>query len=132
MPIKSLSVRALVALFLAVATASGLSLAHTRNAAALTNCNVADLAIDGEEQGFLDLINAYRAQNSAGALTMSVNLNRAASWMAMDMATKNYFSHTDSLGRTFDVRISNCGGVPSAENIAAGVQTAQDAFNTWR
>jgi len=52
--------------------------------------------------------------------------------MAMDMATKNYFSHTDSLGRTFDVRISNCGGVPSAENIAAGVQTAPDAFNTWR
>jgi hypothetical protein len=105
-----------------------------RPAEALTNCTVSD-SFDSEEQAFLALINNYRAQNGRAALTASVNLNRASAWMAKDMATKNYFSHTDSLGRSAGTRIANCDGLPyNGENIAAGTvkDTAAEAFEMWR
>src|SRR5438876_585982 len=105
MPHRSFSSRLLLAAFAAAMLLAGLFSAWVRPVGALTNCTVSDLSVDSEEQGFLALINTYRSQNGAGALTMSANLNRAASWMAFDMATKNYFDHTDSLGRTFSTRI---------------------------
>jgi uncharacterized protein YkwD len=108
---------------------------ETRPAFALTNCSVTNLTVDAEEQAFLVLINNYRAQNGRGALTMSANLNRMASWHAKDMADKSYFSHTDSFGRSPGTRGSQCdtaGGI--GENIAAGTawDTAQEAFTAWR
>lgn len=102
---------------------------------ALTNCTVSDNTVDAQEQAFLGLINNYRAQNGKGALTMSVNLNRAATWLAVDMGAKNYFSHTDSLGRSPSTRAMNCGSPQGAgENIAAGTvkDTAQEAFDMWK
>ncbi len=104
-------------------------------ARALTNCTVSDLTVDTEEAKFLTLINNYRAQNGRGALQMSTNLNRASTWMAVDLATKNYFSHTDSLGRSPSTRAQNCdypGG--AGENLAAGTlrDTAQEAFDAWK
>ena len=105
-----------------------------RPAEALTNCTVSD-SFDSEERAFLTLINNYRAQYGLGALTASVNLNRASAWMANDMGTKNYFSHTDSLGRSVATRVANCDGQPyNGENIAAGTvkDTAAEAFEMWR
>jgi len=103
-------------------------------AEAATNCSVSD-SFDSQEQAFLQLINQYRAQNGRPALTASTNLNRTSAWMAQDMATKGYFSHTDSLGRSASARIANCDGVPyNGENIAAGTtrDTAQKAFDAWK
>ena len=111
------------------------ALANARPARALTNCTVSDMTVDSEEARFLTLINNYRAQNGRSALQMSTNLNRAASWMVVDMATKGYFSHTDSAGRNSSTRAQNCdypGG--AGENLAAGTvrDTAQEAFDAWR
>jgi hypothetical protein len=106
-----------------------------RPADALTNCTVADLAIDAEEQAFLTLINNYRGQNGLGTLTMSINLNRAASWMVVDLGTKNYWSHTDSLGRSPSTRAKDCGSPQGVgENLTAGTvrDTAQEAFDSWK
>lgn len=105
------------------------------SASALTSCDVSNLTIDSEETAFLGLINSYRAQNGLGALTMSTNLNRAASWLAVDLGVKNYFSHTDSLGRSPSTRAVNCGSPAGAgENIAAGTSrdTAQEVFDAWK
>jgi len=117
------------------ALAGSFGLGATQHASALTNCTVTDLSMDGEEQAFLGLINQCRAQNGLGALPTSANLNRAASWMAIDMAQKGYFSHTDSLGRSPSTRATDCGYPQGAgENIAAGTvwSTAQAAFDAWR
>jgi uncharacterized protein YkwD len=106
-----------------------------RTALALTNCDVAVLTFDSEEQEFLQLINQYRAQNGLAALTASTNLNRSASWMARDLAVNRYFSHTDSIGRAPSTRVANCDGQPYVgENIAAGTikDTAAEAFDMWR
>lgn len=106
-----------------------------RQAHALSNCTVADMTVDSQEAAFLTLINNYRAQNGLGALTLSTNLNRSASWLAIDMANKNYFSHSDSLGRSPASRAIDCGyPMGAGENIAAGTvwDTAQEAFDAWR
>ena len=104
-------------------------------AQALYACDVYDASLDAEEQAFLATINGYRAQNGLAPLSVSTNLNRAATWMATDLATSGRWSHTDSLGRTFDVRIRDCGGLPwNGENLASGtvLSSAGGAFELWR
>ena len=130
--------RRLVASFAAVLAVmfAGLgSIASHSPARALTNCDVADLSMDSQETAFLGLINQYRAQNGLGSLTVSTNLNRAASWKAVDLATNNYFSHTDSLGRAPAQLSVDCGyPLGAGENLAAGTvwDTAQEAFDAWK
>ena len=86
----------------------------------------ADPVLDAEGRAFCTQINQYRAQNGRPALRVSVSLTNAAKWMSNDLATKNYFSHTDSLGRTFVPRLGAFGysfNTYLAENIAAGNAT---------
>jgi hypothetical protein len=93
------------------------------------------MSFDAEEQAFLGIINGYRAQYGLAPLSVSVNLNRAATWMATDLAYTGRWSHTDSLGRTFDARIRDCGGWAwNGENLASGqpVASASAAFELWR
>jgi len=89
--------------------------------------------LDSEEWNFLTLINNYRASNGLGPLQVDVDLENAAQWMSGDMAAKNYFSHTDSLGRSPGARLAAFGYTSSAwgEDLAAGYSDAQDTFNQW-
>lgn len=91
--------------------------------------------LDAEELAFLTLINDYRAANGAGPLKASIALTNAAKWMSADMATKNYFSHTDSQGRDPFVRMAAFGynyNSYRGENIAAGYADATNTFNQWK
>jgi uncharacterized protein YkwD len=92
------------------------------------------VTLDSEEAAFVTLINAYRVQNGLGALKVSVTLTESSKWLSVDMATKNYFSHTDSLGRDPFTRMAAFGyDVETAgENIAAGNATAEDTFTQWK
>jgi uncharacterized protein YkwD len=95
----------------------------------------AEAAQDSEEQAFLTLINNYRTQNGLGTLSLNTQLNNSAEWMSEDMATNNYFSHTDSLGRDPFQRMAAFGynyNTWKGENLAAGTDTAQAAFNIWK
>ncbi len=103
--------------------------------------------LDSEEQSFMDLLNAYRAQNGAGPLAVNAQLTDAATWMSDDMASKGYWpdstycaqfgirGHCDSLGRTFIERILSFGNDSFAylgENIARGSGSAQWVFDGWK
>lgn len=95
----------------------------------------AEAAQDSEEQAFLTLINNYRTQNGLGTLSLNTELNNAAEWMSNDMAVNNYFSHTDSLGRDSFQRMAAFGynyNTWKGENLAAGTDTAQAAFDAWK
>jgi len=95
----------------------------------------ADPALDGEEQAFLTLINNYRTQNGLGTLSLNTELTNASDWMSNDMAVNNYFSHTDSLGRDPFQRMAAFGysyNTWKGENLAAGPDTAQGAFDLWK
>jgi len=92
-------------------------------------------ALDGEEQAFLGMINQYRAQNGLGALTASGTLNTASLWMSQDMGANAYFSHTDSQGRDPFTRMAAFGyghNTWKGENLAAGADSAQSAFDLWK
>lgn len=90
---------------------------------------------DQEERLFFIMINQYRAQNRVGPLAVSPRLSNAAQWMSGDMASKNYFSHTDSRGRDPFTRMcafDYCYSTAKAENIAAGDGTGVGVFLQWR
>lgn len=93
------------------------------------NC-AADPAIQPIEADFVQLLNVYRQSQGSPPLSVSPTLSRAAQWMANDLAAHGYFSHTDSLGRSFAQRAQDCGiGGFAGENIAGGGTTA--AFTLW-
>ena len=89
---------------------------------------------DSEGWAFLTLINNYRAQNGAGPLQVSAALENAATWMSNDMATNNFASHTDSLGRSSGARLLAFGYpyTPWGENLAGGFSDAQNTFSQWQ
>jgi uncharacterized protein YkwD len=96
----------------------------------------AQVTLDSEELIFVQLINTYRLQNGITTpLQISVTMTNAAKWMSADMATRNYFSHTDSQGRDPFVRMAAFGynyQTTKGENIAAGNGTALATFNQWK
>ena len=118
----------------AFATFALMTAAASPAAQASGSCDVTDLSIDSEEQSFLQLINAYRAKSNLAPLTLDPALNRAATWMATDLASRQGFSHTDSLGRSPWVRMPDCGvSWPGGENLAAGsnYSSAHSALSAW-
>jgi uncharacterized protein YkwD len=97
--------------------------------------SAADPVLNAEEKSFCTQINQYRAQNGRPALRLSVSLTNASRWMSNDLATVNYFSHTDSLGRTFVPRLAAFGyafNTYKAENIAAGYASGASTFAQWK
>src|ERR1043166_5604000 len=98
------------------------------------SANAQTPTLDSEQSAFVTLINTYRAQNGAGPLQVSVALQQSSQWMSGDLAAKNYFSHTDSLGRDPFTRMSAFGYThyPEGENIAAGYSDAQNTFTQWQ
>jgi uncharacterized protein YkwD len=102
---------------------------------ASSSAAVGDPVLDPEEQALCTQINQYRADNGVAPLRVSIMLSNASDWMSNDMAAKNYFSHTDSIGRTFSTRTKAFGYTfmtTRGENLAAGNETASGTFNQWR
>lgn len=102
----------------------------------LTNCTVPteELTLDTEEKALFDKINTYRQENGKPVVKLSTFLVRAAAWQSADMNTSKNLSHTDSLGRSVQTRLSNCGypGIGGSENIASTGSTADKAFTAWK
>lgn len=115
--------------------AAGPALAAPSGARALANCDVPDVTLDADERAFIDLLNAYRASNGLGAVSVDTALVRAATWMSIDLSSRSTFSHTDSLGRSPWTRMPDCGvTAPGGENIAAGTPLASPSavFEAWK
>jgi len=85
------------------------------------------------ERGALDEINRFRARNDRPPLCYNSRIDAAAHWLARDMAAKDYFSHTDGLGRDGGRRLAAFGYAWRwwGENIAAGYATWHAAIVTW-
>ena len=94
----------------------------------------ADACVDGEEGGFLALINEHRAASGVRPLSLSSSLSSAAAYHSADMAAKGYLAHTLLDGTTVEQNMANFGyeGGTHGENIAAGTETAAEAMQTWQ
>ena len=106
--------------------------------AASQTCGLGDFAASA-----LARINQYRAAGAdcrsggvyapAAALVWNVHLTEAAAGHSLDMASKNYFSHTSADGRSLVDRIEAAGYDWSAlgENIAAGYPSMNGVVDGW-
>jgi uncharacterized protein YkwD len=88
------------------------------------------------ERQVIFLINVQRNRIGLSPLQLDIRLQVAARWMSDDMAAHNNLpaDHVDSLGRTFDVRISEEGGYPYillGEVIAGGFSSPEAVVNAW-
>ena len=97
-----------------------------------TGAGEATTALDSAEQAFLSLLNEYRAETGAGALTNCRSLSRSAQGHAEDMRDQNYFSTFGKDGSTtYERACSACfelacsPQVLFAEVIGGGYATAQ-------
>ncbi|MFF4958567.1 CAP domain-containing protein [Streptomyces sp. NPDC001222] len=80
----------------------------------------------------LDLVNQERAKAGCTPVTASNELTKLAQAFSDDMATRNFFDHTDPEGkdpwdRAAVLGITDLGG----ENIARGQTTAEDVMDAW-
>lgn len=89
--------------------------------------------VTADMQKVLDLVNAERAKVGAKPLAFGTALNNCALFRSKDMATRNYFAHTDPDGhdcfywfKQYGVSYSSAG-----ENIAMGQRTPADVMNSW-
>lgn len=85
-------------------------------------------------QQVVELTNRARAKAGVPPLKLQETLCTAARWMAQDMATQDYFDHTDHQGRKITERFRDFGyrGYHYiGENIAAGQQTPEQVVTEW-
>lgn len=82
----------------------------------------------------LGLINDYRAENGLHPVVIEGKLQAAAEWMAHDMVTNNYASHTDSLGRYTPQRLTDFGYTEPwlGEVIALGIPAESEVLRQWK
>lgn len=84
------------------------------------------------ETAVLTLVNRERAAAGCPALRWSRHLGTAARLHSVDMAERNYFSHTSLDGRSPADRMRAQGySRPGGENIGAGYRTAEAAVKGW-
>jgi uncharacterized protein YkwD len=81
------------------------------------------------------LINRFRTAHHLPRLRLDGQLTASATWMARDMATKNYFAHRDSHRRGWFRRLEDF-HYPvlrawTGENIAAGHEDAAATYDQW-
>ncbi|HEX6131572.1 MAG TPA: CAP domain-containing protein, partial [Actinomycetota bacterium] len=93
------------------------------------------VALDSEEQLFLDIVNDYRDANGLDPVAVSGTLSVAAAAHATDMAENDYFAHEGRDGSTPSTR-AWAAGYPNehevGENIARGYSNAIRVLLGWR
>src|SRR5438874_10172853 len=111
----------------------GLSAAVPAAAATLTDRGYGAAS---SQSDLIALVNAYRANNGLQAVSASGALTGAATWMAGDMAAKNYIGHVSSDGRSPVQRMSAFGypatSMYTGEDLGAGYPSAGGVLAGWQ
>jgi uncharacterized protein YkwD len=86
------------------------------------------------QQEVARLANTDRAARGLNPVREQAALREAANWLARDMATRDYFHHTDSQGRDMGRRLLAFGysnAQVMAENIGKGAETPEAVVRGW-
>jgi uncharacterized protein YkwD len=105
----------------------------TKTTSKTTTLTSTATVVTAPEARVVQLVNAQRARVGCRPLVVNSALTRAARAHSLDMARKNYFSHTSLDGRTAVQRMKAAGfsGRMWGENIAAGQTTADRVMTAW-
>lgn len=106
---------------------------------ALTNCDVNETGYEQAEADLLSAMNAYRAQQVPPAPPLSADddLNRAAQWLANDMAAHGSIYHVEPPPSNRDplTRIRDCGETGIgwwSEIVLVGASSGSQALAKWQ
>ena len=84
------------------------------------------------EAKVIKLTNDARVKNGCAAVRTEAKLTTAARAHSVDMAKRNYFSHTSLTGTSFVTRAKSAGYTsPIGENIAWGYRTPDAVVSAW-
>jgi uncharacterized protein YkwD len=123
--------RALTVAFVLAATVIG----SGGSAAAATRFDVSPRSASAQGD-LVALINVYRTNNGLQPVSSNAALVAAATWMAGDMAAKNYIGHISSDGRSPTQRMSAFGyparSMYTGEDVGAGYGTAGAVLAGWQ
>ena len=107
------------------------------HAVLLTDCHNESIytaeTLAGESKMNFHLTNAFRVYHEVGILKWCDQAAEAARLHSLDMATNDYFDHTDLAGGNTGDRLSAQGvqWMSCGENIAAGYYTGLSAYDGW-
>ena len=91
--------------------------------------------LDSYESDLISQVNQFRAGKGLTTLRVSDTLTVAAKWMSIDMATRDYFSHTSLDGRSPTKRMADAGypaySTWTGEDLAAGYTSAAEVLQGW-
>lgn len=92
-----------------------------------------------EELVFVRLLNEHRTANGRDPVKLSPTLNQGAYDYSARMGEEGFFSHVSPDGGQFFERMCEAGYDPACtgsalvgENIAAGQETGEEVFDSWR
>jgi uncharacterized protein YkwD len=92
--------------------------------------------VTSAQSDLIALINGYRAGHGLQQVSANGALTNAASWMAADMAAKNYMTHVSSDGRSPTERMSAfgypAGSMYTGEDLGAGYPSASAILAGWQ
>jgi peptidoglycan hydrolase-like protein with peptidoglycan-binding domain len=132
---------------LARLTGAALAAAAAQPAAAAGDCtvNIAEIALDSQENALLKLINDYRASKGLPALAADATLSKASLWANNDSAKRGFApsNHIDTLNRDIPTRVKDCGYttytyISEINYYGAGTKDGVDlttpaaAFDWWK
>lgn len=89
---------------------------------------------DATIAGVLRVVNLERTARGLGAVSVNEILQRAAKWMAEDLAASDALDHTDSRHRGLPSRLQAFGYEDPrllAENVAEGQETPTAVVSSW-
>ena len=98
-----------------------------------TGNSTSSALLKANERVVVALTNGFRAHNGVEALNYNEQIATIARSHSKDMATANYFNHTNLQGVSASERLTN-GGInwkSCAENIAAGMGLGIEAYGQW-
>lgn len=114
---------------------TAIALAYSAPAMAATRIEQSAQSVTAQGD-LISLINAYRSSNGLQQVSSNGALTAAATWMAGDMAAKNYIGHVSSDGRSPTQRLSAFGypatSMFTGEDLGAGFGTASAALAGWQ
>lgn len=89
--------------------------------------------VDPMVQQVFNLVNQERAKVGAMPLVLSDAINKCAQFRSQDMATRNYFSHTDPDGHDpfYWLKQYGISYTTAGENIAMGQTSAESVMSSW-
>jgi uncharacterized protein YkwD len=111
--------------------ALALGLAACNTATKMPNVSSANIKVQDQSTEAVALLNAFRASNGLGPVTVDPNLIQVAEFQAAAMAARDALTHEVAGDFTSRINAAGFNNSDAVENVGASHATAADAIASW-